>query len=111
RLDWRFALLAPVAAETRRYILFIDSDAPASEIDRAARVLEEHLATGHHYQHCRKLGQLAPLSWQRVRNADAIYQAAMLARGHKLGDIKPSCLDQQLLWAELFQKAALDSAR
>jgi hypothetical protein len=72
--------------------------------------LQEALEENPHYKLACGLGQLAPVR-ARIVPAEAgpawrVYEARMLARGQKLGDIKPAVLDGWTGWAEVFGEAA-----
>ncbi len=93
-LNYSFAILASKweANGPPHYHLYIETDVPNSRIEEAATIIEEYLLTGHHYQYCRNLGQLAPLSWQRVTEGARGFQETLANLGLRLGDIKPSHL-------------------
>jgi hypothetical protein len=97
-----FALLAPVAGTPPRYRLFLESDAPGATLAEAARIVEEHLATGHHYRYARELGQLGPLELQRVEEGWAAWERTHVAAGRRAGDVKPAHLDARHDWAAVF---------
>jgi hypothetical protein len=92
-LDHRFALLAPVRGEQLRYVLYVDTDVGDRTVARALEVVEAHLGTIHHYRYCRQLGQLGAIEAVRVERGWERYQAALTARGVRVGDIKPVKLD------------------
>ncbi len=99
-----FALLAPVA-EPAHYCLYVECDALPLVIEDLRREVEDALREGHHYGYCRKLGQLGPLRVLRVRRGQERYLEAWLARGRRLGDIKPTCLDPSFPGADVFGPA------
>lgn len=99
---YRFALLSPESGPPARYRLYLETDADDDALGRAARAVEAHLSGGHHYRYCRELGQLQPLAHARVRDGWATWQAALVARGQRAGDIKPSFLDVHGLAARAF---------
>lgn len=101
-LSFRFALLSPERGPPARYRLFLETEASDEAIDRAARAVEAHLASGHHYRWCRELGQLLPIAPVRVRDGWAAYQAALMARGQRAGDIKPTFLDVHGVASQVF---------
>ncbi|MCM2279808.1 MAG: GH3 auxin-responsive promoter family protein [Oligoflexia bacterium] len=105
-LRYEFALLAPVWGEPPHYRLYVETDAPVEKIERTARVLEDYLASGHHYSYCRKLGQLGPLSFRRVSDGLTIYQRTLVKEGLRAGEIKPSHLSRFAVWDEAFQAEA-----
>ena len=118
----RFAMLAPAPAEPARdpgeasgatrepgnpatdglaYTLFVEIDRDVSEL--AAR-LERELRRNPHYAWCVDLGQLRPARVVRVGpHADRAYVDACLARGSRLGDIKPAALDRRTDWHTVFK--------
>ncbi|MBM4292790.1 MAG: GH3 auxin-responsive promoter family protein, partial [Deltaproteobacteria bacterium] len=92
---WSFALLAPELSPRPRYVLYLESEEGAEALRGVGAALEAHLATGHHYAYCRRLGQLGPLEVRRVRDGASRALAARLGWGQRLGDIKPSLLDRR----------------
>ena len=102
-VEARFAMLAPdLATEPPGYTLYIESAAalPAALPDR----LEEKLCRGYHYALCIRLGQLRPLRVLRIRGpAFDAYAQALVARGMRLGDIKPTALSRYPDWSERFE--------
>jgi hypothetical protein len=98
----RFAMLAPdLSSEPPGYTLYIETadDPPDTLCDR----LEEKLCRGYHYGLCIRLGQLRPLRVTRVRApAFDAYAQALVARGMRLGDIKPTPLSRYADWSERF---------
>ncbi len=100
--QWRFAMLAPVPGQPSHYRLFVDSDADASLLTQVGQHLEAHLATGHHYATCQRLGQLAPLQVQRVAHGWQVFQRTLVAAGQRAGDIKPTALDARHDWVSAF---------
>lgn len=91
----RFALVAPVD-EPARYRLYLEADASDAQLARMRDVLEAHLATGHHYAYCVRLGQLAPMDVVRVRDGAATFLREHAARGRRAGDVKLTCLDPRV---------------
>ncbi|MGZ6142345.1 MAG: GH3 family domain-containing protein [Myxococcales bacterium] len=110
-LGWQFALVAPSLGGTPGYCLFVESDADAATLASTAALLDEDLATSHHYGYCRALGQLAPLRAVRVRDGWATFQRVLGAAGARCGDIKPTLLDRRTGWAEAFAVDPRDPAR
>ena len=98
----RFAMLAPdLSSEPPGYTLYIESahDLP----DALCHRLEEKLCRGYHYALCIRLGQLRPLRVSRVRGpAYDAYAQALIARGMRLGDIKPTPLSRYADWSDRF---------
>ncbi len=91
----RFALVAPVD-DPARYRLYLEADASDAQLARMRDVLEAHLATGHHYAYCVRLGQLAPMDVVRVRDGAATFLREHAARGRRAGDVKLTCLDPRV---------------
>lgn len=78
---------AIVAFDTNAYVLHIESSASDETLQNATSALEAALRQAHHYDLCRRLGQLQPLRMQRVHDGAATYLRAR-AQTQKLGDIK-----------------------
>ncbi len=91
-----FALLCP--AQPPHYRLYVE---PA-ELHLADR-LDKILSESHHYGYARKLGQLGPVVAVPTQNGWRTYEAALVARGARAGDIKPTPLDNRLFWREVFE--------
>ncbi len=89
-----FAMLSPTAEEPPGYVLWLETDAPL-DVAAVAAALEAELALSYHYRYCRDLGQLLPLRVEPVRDGWAGYQAALVSAGMRLGDIKPTRLEQR----------------
>ena len=104
KLTPRFAMLAFDDAEgTPGYSMYIESSTelpPQTEL-----ALEEKLLRSHHYELCIRLGQLRPVRIHRIRgDAFATYTHAMVERGMRLGDIKPTPLSRHADWSRYFGK-------
>lgn len=100
-----FALLAPVPADddaSAHYRLFVESTAADDTLSRIAQIVEDYLATGHHYHYCRNLGQLGPIQVQRVCDGWTTYERCLIGLGQRAGDIKPTHLDHRPIWASAF---------
>ena len=97
----RFAMLAPeMTAEGIAYTLLVEADGalPAN----LAGSLETALRANPHYAWCVDLRQLRPARVIRVGpNADRAYLATCVARGQRLGDVKPMSLHPDLGWSSL----------
>lgn len=103
-----FAILAPVRGQGGTpggYRLYAELKDPVS-LARLALALEAALRTGYHYDHCRRLEQLEPVSARRVEGGWSRYEAALVARGVRAGDIKPSALRREPWWDEVFPEDA-----
>jgi len=98
-----FVMLAPVWSEPPRYYLFAECGAEAVEC--LARAVELRLAQSHHYDLCRRLGQLAAVHGVPVHNGERTYERVCLARGQRAGAIKPAALDERLGWEREFAPA------
>jgi hypothetical protein len=99
----RFAMLAPdLSSEPPGYTLYIESARALP--DALCQRLEEKLRRGYHYALCIRLGQLRSLRVTRVRGpAYDAYTQALVARGMRLGDIKPTPLSRYADWSERFE--------
>lgn len=69
---------------------------------QAARLIEDFLATGHHYRTCRNLGQLGEVQVQPVRDGWTTFQHTLINAGQRAGDIKPTHLDARHDWHRVF---------
>jgi hypothetical protein len=85
-----------LACDRNAYVLYIETEAAVP-----LEALETALRENHHYDHARRLGQLAPLRVMRVRNAAATYLRVKSAT-QTLGDIKIPALDREQGWSEHF---------
>ena len=94
-----FAMLAPETDGAFCYALYLESD-PAPEM--LAKTIDDTLRENFHYDYCRKLGQIGPLRVIQVKHGAQTYLAACLARGQKLGNIKPGVLQKTSGWAKQF---------
>lgn len=102
-IEARFAMLAPeLSSDPPGYTLYVESDRalPDTLCDR----LEEKLCRGYHYALCIRLGQLRPVRVLRVRApAFEAYARALVAKGMRLGDIKPTPLSRYADWSDRFE--------
>ena len=96
----RFALLSP-STKPDRYRLYLELDQPSNP-ELFVRTLENHLLRSHHYSYCRRLGQLAPMDVRCIQNGAATYLRVQQMRGQRAGDVKPTCLDPQGGWDDVF---------
>lgn len=94
----RFVMLAPEeAAGGVAYTLFVDAQGPLPA--GLAADLERELRRNPHYAWCVDLGQLRPARVVRVGpHADRAYLDACVARGQRLGDVKPAVLQRDGGW-------------
>ena len=100
-----FAMLAPEHhGGSWRYALYLETGVQLNwEVDD----LDRRLGANPHYALCRRLGQLAAPRVSSVRDAYSRFTAAEVARGMRLGDIKPVALSQRTDWAEHFEVAGI----
>lgn len=99
----RFALLAPSLMGRPRYCLFVETDAPRAHLDLAARLVDEALADAHPYRYAREVGQLAAVEPVRVCDGEDARRLVLMARGARLGALKPSTFDPLPEWDEAFE--------
>lgn len=92
-LEYRFAQISPVVGDNPHYCFFVETDDDVAAIERATQVMEKQFRLSHHYDYCRKLGQLGPLRFARVARGWARYTETAIANGRRAGDIKPVALD------------------
>jgi hypothetical protein len=78
---------AIVAFENNAYVLFIESIASDALLQHATEELERALREAHHYDLCRRLGQLEALRLRRVVNGAETYLRQQ-AQTQTLGEIK-----------------------
>ncbi len=102
----RFTLLAPVLTPARRYVVFVESNAPHELLQRATSAVEEALCTSYHYRYCRDLQQLQPVQLHRVTHGWHHYQKRLMQEGIRAGDIKPRHLDLRTDWPQYFPSQA-----
>jgi hypothetical protein len=66
--------------------------------------LESTLQRNAHYRYCRELGQLKPVRVFRVtRGGQTRYLAARQTRGQQLGNVKPTIMDREGGWTDIFE--------
>lgn len=95
KIDESFILIAPVLNENPHYRLHIESDAKDADLIEFTNALEIVLRSNHHYDLCRKLGQLYKLDYKKVKNGVASYLDRLSEKREcKKGDIKPSILSR-----------------
>lgn len=96
-----FAMLAPSKeGESWCYKLYLEGEVSLGSQGR----LEAFLQRNPHYQLCRDLGQLQPAKIVPTGpKAFERYAACLMARGMRLGDIKPASLSQLDLWDSVFE--------
>jgi len=101
-VTWDHAFVAPVVPEVGvpYYCLYLDDC--DSRIEAIATTLEAHFRQSHAYRYSRDLGQLGPVRVQQVTHLRERQLDILVARGQRLGDIKPSVLDRRPIWAATF---------
>ena len=100
RADVSFRLLAPTDGDPPSYTLYAEGRGDWTALEAA---LEARLRKGHHYDLCRKLGQLGPARVQSVDHGWERYERALMDRGQKAGNVKPSGLHSGQFWAGVFR--------
>jgi hypothetical protein len=93
----RFAMVAPVELSGGyAYALFVESE---THLPALASAFERELRRNPHYGWCVDMRQLLPARVVRARpGADRAYVDACVARGQRLGDIKPAFLGTDTGW-------------
>lgn len=98
----RFALVVPELGRPSRYVCYVQGPGVPDDLALARRQVQAGLEENPYYRHAVALGQLAtleisvlpengPPAWQ-------LYEACLLERGMKLGDIKPAALETWTGW-------------
>lgn len=96
-----YAMLVP-SARAPGYVLVCEREDAASRV----AAIESRLLANPQYAYSRKLGQLAPLRALICPDVAAIVERALIARGTRLGDIKPLALRSEPHWLALFTENA-----
>lgn len=97
-----FAMLAPAPGEPPSYALFLEGRAS----DALPAALDAALRENHHYDYCRRLGQLAaPSVFLSAGGAPEAYLARCREAGTRAGAVKPSALDGRMGWETRFKGA------
>jgi hypothetical protein len=94
----RFLMLAPEWLDPPCYLLFIESDAPESALERVGERVEARLSDGVQYRYARRLGQLGPVRVVRVRDGWHRYEARCVALRQRAGSVKPTDLHTEPGW-------------
>jgi hypothetical protein len=97
----RFAMLAPEASGgATSYTLLVEPPEPDGALPPGlATSLERELRRNPHYSWCVDLGQLRPARVVSVGpGADRAYVDACVAKGQRLGDVKPVSLHRESGW-------------
>jgi GH3 auxin-responsive promoter len=97
----RFAMLAPERVPSGiAYTLFVEDETLAPQA--LADALERELRRNPHYSWCVDLGQLRPSRVVHVRpGAMSAYIDFCVARGQRLGDVKPASLHSDMGWSNV----------
>jgi hypothetical protein len=102
-----FAMLAPSAAGTPHYTLFLESH--HCETDLAFR-LDQRLQANPHYAYCRRIGQLGELRVLRInRDARDSYVNHCATLGQRAGSVKMTALDRRFGWEHVFSRASMQA--
>lgn len=94
----RHAMLIP-DAERPGYVLVCENDRDADLLPH----LEAALRDNPQYAYARDLEQLAPLRALKHPDPFAVVERCLLARGVRLGDVKPLALRRETSWLPLFE--------
>lgn len=104
-----FFLLAPVRVgnDGLAYCLFLATDdTNKGQLNRLLTSMQNRLSHNYHYAHCHKIGQLNSLRLFLIdrgsKSPEVVFAKEMQRRGLKLGDIKPSVLDREIGWDNIF---------
>ena len=98
-----FAMLGPELGPAR-YCLFVEGISRTAA-ERAAAEIDAALCTSHPYRYCRELGQLAPVQAVVVERGLSQYMDGRVAKGARLGDVKPAALDPRTGWKAILEAA------
>ena len=96
-----FAMLSPELGPAR-YCLFVEGISP-SAAEKAAAQVEAVLCASHPYRYCRELGQLAAVEPVVVQRGWSRYMDGRVAKGGRLGDVKPAALDPRTGWKAVLE--------
>ena len=94
-----FAMLLPDSVRPA-YVLVAEQAVSAGRLAG----LDTALAVNPQYAYARRLGQLAPLRAIHCPAALARVEKALMARGVRLGDVKPLALRREEFWLPLFEE-------
>lgn len=97
----RFAMMAPQQIDDDvRYALYMETE---DDVTALADAIDAALSANPHYAYCRKLGQLQPAAVARIRrDGYEAYVARMVARGQRMGNVKPAALSPLDGWEAVF---------
>jgi hypothetical protein len=92
-----------VAREGRTYTLYVETAGTDQELTAMGEALERALQENFHYRYCRQLGQLEAVRVFRIAaGGQRDYLRARCERGQRLGEVKPSLLQRDGGWGEVF---------
>lgn len=94
-----FSMLVPDAIRPG-YVLVADQAVDAERLDALATALKRNPQ----YAYAQRLGQLTPLRAIHCPDAPTRVEQALMARGVRLGDIKPLALRREAFWLSLFEE-------
>ena len=97
-----FSMLAPDGVnKPERYTLYLEID---SRPDKSVcEELDEKLCSNPHYAECRRLGQLKKVKVFNISHAaNSTYLVSSMAKGTRLGDVKPVKLSNRSGWSSVF---------
>ena len=102
----RFALVAPIESRPPRYRLVLQTaESQRQPLEGLANQLESLLKANPYYRHAVEISQLLPVEVAQLSasvDAQSLYNETLIARGQRLGNIKPTALDRWSGWAQLF---------
>jgi hypothetical protein len=101
-LSSRFAMLAPRLTRPPQYVLYLETNDQQSVVENFLAIIEAELSQSQHYNYCRTLGQLGPVTLKRVVHGQQTYLDTLVGLGVRRGDIKPTHLDGRSIWDEHF---------
>ncbi len=114
RVEPSFYLLAPELEETPHYTLFIELSNREGDIPKGfGQTIDVKLQDNYHYKYCRRLGQLDTAKVFQISSsvglsASDMYLEEQRKKGKKIGNIKPSILDQETKWSKIFSGSYID---
>lgn len=102
----RFAALAAQPHPAPGYVLLVDAaEVSAAQAATLGREIDAALCADPQYEYARRLRQLQPLQAMRCHRPLQGWLDARLARGQRLGDIKPCALITEADWRDHFREA------
>ncbi len=102
-LSFRFGLVALEEGHPPAYVLHLESEAGAGDMERVARLVERGLMENPHYAYCRALDQLSPLQIHAVKGDGwGRFVRRRVREGRREGEIKPTWLSRGSGWCETF---------